>query len=504
MSSLSQNQITPAATLASATAVDVSTLPRTKTVFYASYPGNVDAIYLYMSEDGINYGASISLSAGVTAIPDAVKKVKAIGTPTVQGGVTPVIYVNGTFQDGQTSVTATNSVPFPLAIGGSNSGPTGIGSAGSWVASSNTLIGTEIAVAKTGGGTNYWVNVTGLGVTGSTIPAGLSSSSPSAPVSDSGVTWSLITSLIGTVYDGSVVWIGSAPTSWPGAAATVDPGTAIKVLVTGSTYNYWVNEGAQGTTAGSIPAGLSSASPSSTVTDNSVTWTLANTAWATGTTYTAGTSAVNTGSGAYVYGAIQTGISVTSAYGPGAFLDTTNTAIFPNGLTRNYSVEYANGSNSDQLYLYGSPDGKAWFQLEDINFAPCQYTGPGQLRYVSNAAVKYIGAYYNVALTSGATLALQAAEYVLTAAGVQGATINIGTTNANNTINIGSSTSSIGFYGETATPQYSTPWTTFLTFVDSGSTVVHLASTFTGDTGATAYSITDLVRAMKLNGLLHM
>lgn len=59
----------------------------------------------------------------------------------------------------------------------------------------------------------------------------------------------------------------------------------------------------------------------------------------------------------------------------------------------------------------------------------------------------------------------------------------------------------IGLYGTTETIQYATTGTTTGFTAGAGTTVVS-GSTFTGNTGATAYTIGDVVRALKLIGLI--
>lgn len=67
---------------------------------------------------------------------------------------------------------------------------------------------------------------------------------------------------------------------------------------------------------------------------------------------------------------------------------------------------------------------------------------------------------------------------------------------------LGTSTSQkIAFYGVTPVAQYSTTGTTTGFTAGAGTNVVD-ASTFTGNTGSTAYTIGDIVRALKLMGII--
>jgi hypothetical protein len=59
----------------------------------------------------------------------------------------------------------------------------------------------------------------------------------------------------------------------------------------------------------------------------------------------------------------------------------------------------------------------------------------------------------------------------------------------------------IGFFGATAVVQPSTTGTTTGFTAGTGTTVVS-GSTFTGNTGTTAYTIGDIVNALKLLGLM--
>lgn len=63
-----------------------------------------------------------------------------------------------------------------------------------------------------------------------------------------------------------------------------------------------------------------------------------------------------------------------------------------------------------------------------------------------------------------------------------------------------SNTAGISFFGVTPVAQYSTTGTVN-GFTDGGAITVHSSSTFTGDTGSTAYTIGDIVRLLKLAGL---
>lgn len=62
-------------------------------------------------------------------------------------------------------------------------------------------------------------------------------------------------------------------------------------------------------------------------------------------------------------------------------------------------------------------------------------------------------------------------------------------------------TQKIGFWNAAPIAQYSTTGTT-TGYSDSGATTVHSAGTFTGNTGSTAYTIGDIVRALKLTGIM--
>lgn len=79
-----------------------------------------------------------------------------------------------------------------------------------------------------------------------------------------------------------------------------------------------------------------------------------------------------------------------------------------------------------------------------------------------------------------------------------GQNIGIGTSTGTK---IGGSTSLIGLFGATPTGRYATTGTSSGFTAGAGTTVTHL-STFTGGTGSTAYTIGDVVRAMKLLGTI--
>ena len=59
----------------------------------------------------------------------------------------------------------------------------------------------------------------------------------------------------------------------------------------------------------------------------------------------------------------------------------------------------------------------------------------------------------------------------------------------------------VGFHGATPTVQYATTGTSAGFTAGGGTTATHL-STFTGNIGSTAYTVGDIVRCLKLNGLM--
>lgn len=117
-------------------------------------------------------------------------------------------------------------------------------------------------------------------------------------------------------------------------------------------------------------------------------------------------------------------------------------------------------------------------------------TGNGSWTGASNATLTLTaqGASGNVVITGGAT------------SRVDGGTLNLGTTTAT-AVNVGRSGQTIGFFGATATSRYNTTGTTTGFTAGAGAAVL-VDSTFTGNTGATAYTIGDVVRALKQYGLL--
>lgn len=67
---------------------------------------------------------------------------------------------------------------------------------------------------------------------------------------------------------------------------------------------------------------------------------------------------------------------------------------------------------------------------------------------------------------------------------------------------VGNSTSEpVGFYGTAGVNQYATTGTT-TGFTAGSGTTAKSDSTFTGNTGSTAYTVGDLVKALKLLGLI--
>lgn len=60
----------------------------------------------------------------------------------------------------------------------------------------------------------------------------------------------------------------------------------------------------------------------------------------------------------------------------------------------------------------------------------------------------------------------------------------------------------IAFHGSTAVVQYSGSSVTTTGFTAGSSVAVQSVSTFTGGTGSTAYTISDIVKALKQKGLI--
>lgn len=69
------------------------------------------------------------------------------------------------------------------------------------------------------------------------------------------------------------------------------------------------------------------------------------------------------------------------------------------------------------------------------------------------------------------------------------------------TISIGGASDLVGFWGATPVAAYSTTATSAGFTAGTGTTAVS-GSTFTGNTGTKAYSVSDVVRALKLAGIL--
>lgn len=68
-------------------------------------------------------------------------------------------------------------------------------------------------------------------------------------------------------------------------------------------------------------------------------------------------------------------------------------------------------------------------------------------------------------------------------------------------IQIGGASSNISLYGVSSTPQYNTTGTT-VGFTAGVGTTARVDSTYTGDTGGTAYTVGDAIRALKLLGVM--
>ena len=181
-----------------------------------------------------------------------------------------------------------------------------------------------------------------------------------------------------------VIWSFLSVPAVGWSASTVQAaGTSITVAATGGGTNVWVSTG--GTTgAGPIPAALQAANPpaGTLVTDNTVTWVIA-VPWTASTPYSSTSSppSIVFSSGS-TYQCAASGVSVGTT-GPGPFVDTSNTTIFPTGCPESCNVEYANGASGDSLFLESSPDG--------VNVTSAVSPGGGNVQFYNNGGVGAVG-----------------------------------------------------------------------------------------------------------------
>jgi lipopolysaccharide export system protein LptA len=84
---------------------------------------------------------------------------------------------------------------------------------------------------------------------------------------------------------------------------------------------------------------------------------------------------------------------------------------------------------------------------------------------------------------------------------IHGDTLNLNATDTNGTTNICASGANLGFFGVAASTQYTTTGTT-LGFTAGVGTAARVDSTYTGNNGTKAYTVGDIVRALKSYGLL--
>ncbi len=130
-----------------------------------------------------------------------------------------------------------------------------------------------------------------------------------------------------------------------------------------------------------------------------------------------------------------------------------------------------------------------------------------QLTISAGGAVNVVttGADATPSLTVGAVadqvgLANVANQLRLCAAGVCGASVSAGG-QFNMTGTVAHTGANIGLYSTAVTPKYNTTGTA-TGFVGHAGTAVTHTDTFTGNTGSTAYTIGDVVRALKLIGIM--
>lgn len=178
------------------------------------------------------------------------------------------------------------------------------------------------------------------------------------------------------------------------------------------------------------------------------------------------------------------GGGIGAAAGAGAFAGTGGNGSFVGGAGGAASAT-GTGATGGTAFLRGGAGGAG-------NAATASGAG-GAVAIAGGAA----GANAGGGGASGGALTIDGGA--ATGAGTNGA-VSIGLTTIG-VINIGASTSTIGHFGATAVGQQSTTGTS-TGFTAGGGTTATSTSTYTGGTGASAYTVGDIVLALKHYGLL--
>lgn len=167
-------------------------------------------------------------------------------------------------------------------------------------------------------------------------------------------------------------------------------------------------------------------------------------------------------------------VGMALAAGAGPVLIGGTSALFASNLLEVQAPQ----STADPLALFGSGSGTNPYSIRLLNGVGslALFVSGGAGQFLTSSAAGDVGVR---SITANKRLLLGGTNIVLSV------------TNAN----------TLGFFNTAEIAQYATTGTATGFTAGAGTTVTHL-STFTGNTGASAYTIADVVRAMKLYGLM--
>lgn len=465
--------------------------------------------------------ANPTASLGLTAVDGiATTAMRSDAAPALDQSISPTW--SGTHTFNQTLVLGANAGitgnvgAGALALGsmtGDTALPTG---AVSWTGASAktlSLTSTTAAITITAGAASTWSTSTGALALGGATGVNLQRSGTT--LLDVGITSSTAITIAGGVSltatagagalsFGSMTGDTALPTgsiSWSGASAktlsltstaaavtitsatsgTVRVDSAAALNLGTSTATSWTlgRSGVTGTMNSFILAGGADITTNAGASDLDFSLSTGATWFATGNIFWSGAtnkslSLTSSGTGAFTFNAGSSGIQMqrlgTLLFDIGASIGT--------ALTIGTNVSLSASAGSGALSL-GSMTG-TW----------AMPTGNGSWTGAANATLNLTasGASGNVTITGAATSRLD------------GGTVNVGTTTAT-AVNVGRSGQSIGFYGVAAVARQSGTGST-AGFIAGVGTQSRSDSVWAGSTGPTAYTVGDIVTALKNYGLL--
>lgn len=185
--------------------------------------------------------------------------------------------------------------------------------------------------------------------------------------------------------------------------------------------------------------------------------------------------------------------NVTNAYGGYFALNNTNTSVFTQGIGI-YIDSPTNSGGGSITIAYGLKIGDQ--SAGGVNYSI--YTGAGQNFFGDSVNIPY-GSYFGVNRGESWPSGTHKLIEVTFTSTDQTNIYTPGSGRSTPMLSLGAN-ASLSFFNHALSSQQSSTGATG--YADSGATVVHSAGTFTGGSGSTAYTIGDIVLALKNYGLL--